>query len=48
MGTWKTRIFLSKDRGRSEKCKKAKRYFAYPPAEGWPGGAPEKNGYKPH
>jgi hypothetical protein len=21
-------------------------YFAIPPAEGWPGGAPEKNGYK--
>lgn len=21
-------------------------YFAYPPAEGWPGGMPEKNGYR--
>ncbi len=23
-----------------------KTYFAYPPAEGWPGGDPLKNGYK--
>lgn len=22
-------------------------YFAYPPAEGWPGGDPIKNGWKP-
>ena len=25
---------------------KATTYFAYPPAEGWPGGDPLKNGYK--
>jgi hypothetical protein len=22
-------------------------YYAYPPAEGWPGGMPEQNGWKP-
>lgn len=28
--------------------KQARIYFAVPPAEGWPGGDPAKNGWKPN
>jgi len=27
--------------------KRGRTYFAVPPAEGWPGGDPAKNGWKP-
>ncbi len=32
--------------GSSTKSYQGKIYFAYPPATGWPGGDPLKNGYK--
>lgn len=34
-------------KGKSESTRLGRTYIAIPPAEGWPGGLPEKNGYKP-
>jgi hypothetical protein len=34
-------------KGKSEKTKLGRVYIAIPPPEGWPGGLPEKNGWKP-
>jgi hypothetical protein len=45
-GVWKRHIIEKKDKGRSERTKLGRVYIAIPPPEGWPGGLPEKNGYK--
>ena len=49
MGTCRTRKGYGKKIHKgSEKGKgRARIYRAYPPEGGWPGGEPEKNGYKP-
>lgn len=46
-GVWKRHIIEKKDKGRSERTKLGRSYVAIPPPEGWPGGHPEKNGWKP-
>jgi hypothetical protein len=48
MGNWKLKKLKQQlsGRGNSTKSKKARIYRAYPPAEGWPGGEPERNGYR--
>jgi len=46
MGTWKRRIFAKLGKSKTERTKKARIYYAYPPKEGWPGGRPEDNGYR--
>lgn len=38
---------LKEGRGRSESTKLSRIYVAIPPPSGWPGGAPEQNGYRP-
>lgn len=47
MGSWKVRKIEKAGRGRSEKTKVGRVYLAIPPVEGWLGGDPVKNGYKP-
>lgn len=46
-GTYKQRYYEKLGKGKSEKTKLGAIYVATPPAEGWPGGPPEKNGWKP-
>lgn len=46
MGTWKRRVFAKLGKNRTERTKKARIYYAYPPEGGWPGGRPEDNGYR--
>jgi hypothetical protein len=42
------KIVKAKERRASRTYSKlARTYFVYPPAEGWPGGDPVKNGYRP-
>lgn len=45
-GVWKRHIFEKQGKGRSERTKLGRMYTAIPPEAGWPGGAPEKNGWK--
>lgn len=47
MGTWKKRIFDRKGKRSATTSKPARIYIAIPPIEGWPGGDPLKNGYRP-
>lgn len=46
-GTWKRRKLDKLGKSRSERTKLARTYVAKPPEEGWPGGDPLKNGYRP-
>lgn len=47
MGTWCARKLEKGARGRTERTKLGRVYTAIPPAEGWPGGEPVRNGWKP-
>lgn len=49
MGRWKINKIKKALMGRknSTSSKKAKIVVRYPPADGWPGGLPEHNGWKP-
>ena len=46
-GEWKSSIIAKQGKNRHEATKMARTYTAIPPAEGWAGGLPEHNGYKP-
>jgi hypothetical protein len=47
MATWKVKQTAKKNRGSRTASKMARIYVAYPPEEGWPGGADcSKNGLK--
>lgn len=45
-GTWKRSKLDKQGKARSERTKHAGFYVAMPPEGGWPGGEPEKNGYR--
>jgi hypothetical protein len=45
-GVWKVKEFKRKGKASRTYSKPARTYLAVPPTEGWPGGVPEKNGYK--
>ena len=45
-GVYRRHILEKEGKGKSEKTKLGRTYVAYPPPEGWPGGFPEKNGWK--
>lgn len=47
MGTWKKKIFDRKGKRSYTMSKPGRIYVAIPPEEGWPGGDPLKNGYRP-
>lgn len=46
-GSWKSRQIDKKGKASRTTSKPARIYIAVPPAEGWPGGDPAKNGWKP-
>lgn len=46
-GVYKRNIIEKQGKGRSERTKLSSSYVAVPPPEGWPGGHPEDNGYRP-
>lgn len=46
MGNWRSHAIAKESRGNRTRSTKSKIYYAIPPATGWPGGAPEQNGYK--
>ena len=46
-GLWKKKIIDNVGKHRHESTKLSRSYIAIPPEEGWPGGDPLKNGYKP-
>lgn len=46
MGNWRNRLLQKGTRASRTSSKPARLYVAVPPAEGWPGGSPEKNGYR--
>ena len=46
-GVWCRHKIDKLGKGRSERTKLGRMYTAYPPPEGWPGGHPDKNGWKP-
>jgi hypothetical protein len=46
-GHWHAAKVLKGLRNKSEKSgKRGRTYKAYPPADGWPGGPEDKNGYR--
>lgn len=47
MATWKSRKLAKKLRGSRTRSTVGKVYIAVPPADGWKGGLPEQNGWKP-
>lgn len=46
MGDWQKHKLLKKGRASRTTSSPGKPYIAVPPAEGWPGGDPVKNGYR--
>lgn len=46
-GQWKSKIIARQGKHRHEATRVGGTYICIPPAEGWPGGDPVKNGYKP-
>lgn len=46
-GFWKSKQIAKKGKHSRTASKPARFYVAVPPTEGWPGGLPEKNGWKP-
>jgi len=46
MGNWKSSKLQKGNRGSRTASKRARIYFAVPPATGWPGGTPEANGLR--
>ena len=46
-GEWKRRAFEAIGRHRHTASGLGRSYIAIPPEEGWPGGDPLRNGYKP-
>lgn len=46
-GLWKTKQIAKKGKQSRTTSKPARFYVAVPPETGWPGGMPEKNGWKP-
>lgn len=46
MGNWRARLQQKGARASRTTSKPARLYVAVPPAEGWTGGLPEKNGYR--
>lgn len=46
-GQWKSRKIEKGQRASRTRSNVAKIYIVVPPIEGWPGGDPIKNGYKP-
>lgn len=46
-GTWHKDIIKKKNKGSQTKAGRGSTYIAVPPVEGWPGGDPIKNGFRP-
>lgn len=46
MGDWKKHQLQKGIRASRTGSGKTRKYLAFPPIDGWIGGAPEKNGYK--
>ncbi len=46
-GQWKARYFDRLGKHRHVPTALARSYIAVPPPEGWPGGEPARNGWKP-
>lgn len=46
MGNWKAEVIKKKGKASRTSATRAKIYIAIPPAEGWPGGDPIRNGLK--
>lgn len=46
-GAWRAKITAKKGKASRTTSKPGRLYMAYPPVEGWKGGLPEHNGWKP-